>query len=425
MTTSGTPRRARSVSMILAAAAAFSLSSAALAQDVKEPQTKTLDIKPTAEAPKQPAGALAAATAPPPLQFDSMTHDWGRQTDVAPLKHTFKFTNISDQTVTIRSVTATCGCTVPQLTKKIYAPGETGEIEVSFNPKNRRGPQSKQVTITFDGDTYAPMRLDLSSHILPMLWVEPNRVLFQDNYKGTGGTQQVVVTARNPDFEITSMEGMEQYFSAKVIGSEVAEEDGDQVRKITLEVTLDKEAPIGSHNTQLIFKSNEPSWPEFKIFATAIVVGELKADPPSALIRTQQPNTPFESLAIIETRNSKEFEIDSVDWTIDGGQDLSLVVDWEDYSSTRGRPTYLLRISGVTPPNTGQVRATIKVKAKIAGMEDEEIPVVIWGTIRGAQPAGGMPAPMIMPDGQTSVTPVKPTTQAPVSTTPQKQPEGK
>ncbi len=421
MTTTGTPRRARTVSMILAAAAATALSSAALAQDVEKLPAKPVDVKPAAGAPVQ-----AAATAPAPLQFDSMSHDWGRQTDVAPLKHTFKFTNISDQTVTIRSVSATCGCTVPQLTKKIYAPGETGEIEVSFNPKNRRGPQSKQVNITFEGDSYAPMRLDLSSHILPMLWVEPNRVLFQDNYKGTGGTQQVTVTARNPDFEITSMEGMEQYFSAKVVASEVAEEEGDQVRKITLEVTLDKEAPIGTHNTQLVFKSNEPSWPEFKLFATAMVVGELKADPPSALIRTQQPNTPFESLAIIETRNSKEFEIDSVDWTIDGGQDLSLVVDWEDYSSTRGRPTYLLRISGVTPPTTGQVRATLKVKAKIAGMEDEEIPVVIWGTVRGPQPAGGMPTPMVMPDGQTtSVTPVRPATQAPAPTTPQKQPEGK
>lgn len=128
-------------------------------------------------------------------------------TDEKPLEHIFKFTNTSDRTITIKSVTATCGCTVPQLAKKVYAPGEAGEIKVQFNPTNRRGPQQKGVTVTLEDDQVPQMQLTLTSHVLPMVWVEPNRVLFQDIFKGTGARQEVTITARKPGFEISSIEG--------------------------------------------------------------------------------------------------------------------------------------------------------------------------------------------------------------------------
>lgn len=51
------------------------------------------------------------------------------------------------------------------------------------------------------------MQLTLTSHVLPMVWVEPNRVLFQDIFKGTGARQEVTITARKPGFEISSIEG--------------------------------------------------------------------------------------------------------------------------------------------------------------------------------------------------------------------------
>lgn len=381
-----TPAR---IAALLAAAVLAAPLSAAAQESPSQLTSKTAPAAaktPPAPAAVKPAtGAPAADPSQYPLTFDSLSHDWGRVTDEKPLEHVFKFTNTSNRTITIKNATATCGCTVPQLTKKVYAPGEAGEIKVQFNPTNRRGAQQKGVTVTLEDDQVPQIQLSLSSHVLPMVWVEPNRVLFQDVYKGTGARQEVTITARKPGFEINKIEGAEQFINGKILKTEPAEDDGTPVTKVTIEVELDKTAPIGTHNTQLVFKSNDEKWPEFKIFVTAMVVGELRADPPTVMIRTQQPNAAFECSSIIDSRNGVPFDIIDVEWNVEGNQDLNLVADWESYDHTRGRPTYLLRMSGVNPEKSGTVRATVKVKTNLP--DDEEITVTLWGNIRGADMA--------------------------------------
>lgn len=416
---------ARIAAVLAAAVLAAPLSAVAQEKAAPTPDVKGQPITTVKPTP----GGPAVDPSQYPLTFDSLSHDWGRVTDEAPLEHLFKFTNTSNRTITIKSATATCGCTVPQLTKKVYAPGEAGEIKVQFNPTNRRGPQQKGVTVTLEDDQVPQIQLSLTSHVLPMVWVEPNRVLFQDIYKGTGARQEVTITARKPGFEINSIEGAEQFINGKILKTEPAEDEGDPVTKVTIEVNLDQNAPIGTHNTQLVFKSNDEKWPEFKIFVTAMVVGELRADPPTVMIRTQQPNAAFECNSVIDTRNGVPFEITDVVWNVENNQDLNLVADWESYDHTRGRPTYLLRVSGVNPEKSGTVRATVTVKTNLP--DNEEITVTLWGNIRGADMAQPQ-APRAVPlpnkaavptaapggPGTQSISPVPPPKATPATTTP-------
>lgn len=60
------------------------------------------------------------------------------------------FTNTGSSTVTIGSIHSTCGCTVPQIAKRSYAPGETGEIRAVFTFQNRDGRQEKTISVTTD-----------------------------------------------------------------------------------------------------------------------------------------------------------------------------------------------------------------------------------------------------------------------------------
>ncbi len=62
------------------------------------------------------------------------------------IKYFFKFTNVGDKELEIKSVRTTCGCTVPNYSKKPIMPGETGEIEVNYN-KDYPGVISKTITI--------------------------------------------------------------------------------------------------------------------------------------------------------------------------------------------------------------------------------------------------------------------------------------
>lgn len=46
-------------------------------------------------------------------------------------------------------VSASCGCTVPKIDKREYAPGDTGEIALSFNSRGFRGTVRKSLSIFF------------------------------------------------------------------------------------------------------------------------------------------------------------------------------------------------------------------------------------------------------------------------------------
>ena len=59
----------------------------------------------------------------------------------------YTFTNTGTGMLRINEVKAGCGCTVPSLSKYDYLPGESGSIEIVFDPKGRKGKSTKYVTV--------------------------------------------------------------------------------------------------------------------------------------------------------------------------------------------------------------------------------------------------------------------------------------
>lgn len=59
----------------------------------------------------------------------------------------FRFVNSGDEDVSVVSVNATCGCTVPKYTKDAVAPGDTAVIEVVYDPTGRPGRFEKSIYV--------------------------------------------------------------------------------------------------------------------------------------------------------------------------------------------------------------------------------------------------------------------------------------
>lgn len=86
-----------------------------------------------------------------PLIFREMIFDFGQVEESQDhVDHDFVFTNNTGRPVTIVSVQASCGCTTPGWTKGLVAPGKTGFVKASFDPKGRPGYFNKSLTINTD-----------------------------------------------------------------------------------------------------------------------------------------------------------------------------------------------------------------------------------------------------------------------------------
>ena len=65
---------------------------------------------------------------------------------------TFKFTNKGARTITVFSVNPSCGCVAAVLQKKLYAPGEAGEIAITFKFGDRAGLQTESAMVRTDDE---------------------------------------------------------------------------------------------------------------------------------------------------------------------------------------------------------------------------------------------------------------------------------
>jgi hypothetical protein len=83
---------------------------------------------------------------------DSATHDFGTIKETGgPVTHTFTVLNNGEKPLVITRVVASCGCTTPDWTKEPIAPGQTGEIKVTYNPSGRPGPFTKTASVYSNG----------------------------------------------------------------------------------------------------------------------------------------------------------------------------------------------------------------------------------------------------------------------------------
>lgn len=81
------------------------------------------------------------------LVFEKDSYDLGELMQGEKRKLTFKFTNEGTEDVKIDFATGSCGCTVPDWPRKTFKPGESGEIEVEYDSKDKEGLQENTVDV--------------------------------------------------------------------------------------------------------------------------------------------------------------------------------------------------------------------------------------------------------------------------------------
>lgn len=154
-------------SSTIAAARALNNPTAPVANTASvNPATGQPAIKPvnTTTQPQQPAVDPATAAA---ISFEENSFDFGTLEEGDKVEHVFKFTNTSDNPLTISNARGSCGCTVPEWPREPIAPGEGGEIKVKFDSKGKKGKQNKTVTITANTDPQNTM-LTISSDVIAL-----------------------------------------------------------------------------------------------------------------------------------------------------------------------------------------------------------------------------------------------------------------
>jgi len=84
----------------------------------------------------------------PKIEFEKIEFDAGNIIQGEKVNYAFKFKNAGGGVLKIESAKPSCGCTASAPRKSEIEPGETSQIEMTFDSTGRTGLQSKTITVT-------------------------------------------------------------------------------------------------------------------------------------------------------------------------------------------------------------------------------------------------------------------------------------
>jgi hypothetical protein len=86
--------------------------------------------------------------------------------------------NDGNDTLRIRRVTTSCGCTATSIRDESIAPGDTGAIDAKFINANINGPSVRHVYILSSDTSAKPVDITFTATVLPVLRADPRYVSF-------------------------------------------------------------------------------------------------------------------------------------------------------------------------------------------------------------------------------------------------------
>lgn len=110
----------------------------------------------------------------------------------------FTFRNEGTKRVTIATVTASCDCVVPELAKKVFEPGESGELKAVIEIRGKVGRLEKTITVTTAENPAAPVLLTLRVDIPELVEIKPRLLVWQMGEEAKEKTVEIFLATARP-----------------------------------------------------------------------------------------------------------------------------------------------------------------------------------------------------------------------------------
>lgn len=369
---------------VLALSAGLAVAQGQSPEELKKlQQMKEEAMKAQAEAQSKGAPAAPVASAGGELKFDSLAIDFGNINDDKAAVHEFKFTNVGTGPLTIQSVQGSCGCTVPALQKREYAPGESGQIRVEYNPHNRRGKQHTNVTVTSNDAKNPQLKLDINSNVIPQIQMDPPLANFGTVDRGQAAVQTIMVSSRNPDLKVTAVSSNTPSVIATLGEAKPGTLDGSAVMQYPIELKVAQNVAAGQLQS-LISITTTDTKRVLTVSAMGEVVGTIAATPARVQLGGLSENQPVNSQVRLASRNGKAFKILSVEDVPATGQKFFTKEPAIQEDNSVNPPAYFLNLSAAAA-GSGSIRGELVITTD--SEDDKVIKIPYFGFVRGATPA--------------------------------------
>ncbi len=138
----------------------------------------------------------------PIIKVESPTYNFGKVGPGENYNCEFQFQNVGDDILKIERIASTCGCTIPKLNKKEYAPGESGLIEVKFRTPKCEGITTKHLYIYSNDKKKPKLELTIKARVELYVTADLKKLNLSLKEKNAGITPITVISKDGKPFSI-------------------------------------------------------------------------------------------------------------------------------------------------------------------------------------------------------------------------------
>lgn len=276
------------------------------AKQAKPAQSGELVTQPAPVPQKTPKAAAPAKPVKgevPVISIENPEHDFGEMGPGGRDTCEFKFKNIGSADLKIDRVQSTCGCTVPELEKKDYAPGEEGVVKVSYHAPSVKTNVTKHLYIISNDPQTPRAELTIKADVTVKVEISPENVELRLDEKNAGMPNLVVKSVDGKEFSIKDVTVSPQ----QII--KIPFDTAKKAAEFTLEPVVDMKK-LSEYNTGVIqIKTDHPQSGTLVVRYHA--TPEYEVSRPRIILQNVEPGVPVVKDVLIRSNYDKDVEIAS------------------------------------------------------------------------------------------------------------------
>jgi len=278
--------------------------------------------------------------------------------------------NTGDETLHIREVESTCGCTVPELKIKKLAPGASTIMDVQFNSKTFQGPQTKYIHIITNDPARGSIELLVTADIKVPLTMNPPKAQVQFPTVKVGESKVVTYTFSSED--VSKLEMKAVAWPKELLDIKV--NSGKDQQTVLVDFVIKTDAPPGRHREPIKLSSNVPTVPTVNLEADVKLVTDVVVNPERVNLRVVRPSQTLKTqIRFALYTPGDKFEITEAKIDIPG---LRTTIENNDREC-------VVRLSGqsmaadddLVVESSGRIKGTLTVKTNLKSTPELSIPV--------------------------------------------------
>ena len=299
--------------------------------------------------------------------FDHFSHDFGVLVRGQKAEHRFRFRNLYVEDVEIESITSTCGCTIPEVTKRLLKTHETAEVIARANTLQFLGHKEATIRVRFRKPFPAEVQLHCYMYIRSDVVFEPGAINFGTVTAGTEAPAVTIIASHltRGDWRILKVQAPEYL---EVSFAELSRQPGRV--SYQLEAKLLPTAPVGYIRDTILLVTNDldSRLRNLYVQVEGVVVPPLSVRPSPLMIGLVSPGQKVLRKLVLQAQ--VPFRIISVEVPSE-----AYVVRFGDEPSQ----VQLLSLEYTVPEQPGKIKDTLRIHTDLA--TDGSAEVVVIGQI--------------------------------------------